>query len=104
MPYIITTITYPSHKRNDVIKKFLEIRTPPDESLGELIAQPVTMNKKGIKVMAIFKPKEGKFEEAFRRARTIQYEYKDIEGYESEIKVWATFPEAAETAGIPLPD
>jgi hypothetical protein len=47
MPYIIRTITYPSHKRNDVIKKYLEIRPkyPQDESLGEFIAQPVTTTK-----------------------------------------------------------
>ncbi|MFX0003430.1 MAG: hypothetical protein ACFE9C_09885 [Candidatus Hodarchaeota archaeon] len=104
MPYIIRTITYPSHKRNDVIKKYREVRSkyPPDESLGELVAQPVTITKNGIKLMVIFEPKEGKFEEAFKRARTLHFEFTEIEGYESEITVWATFPEAAEIAGIPL--
>ncbi len=106
MPYIITTSTYPSHKQNEVIKKYREImpKYPPDESLGEVIAQPITATKNGVKVMAIFEPKEGKFEEAYRRTGAQLYEYIDIEGYESEIRVWMTFPEAAELARIPLPE
>ena len=106
MPIIIATSTYPSHKQKDVIKKYLEVlpKYPPDESLGELIAQPVSTGPNGITVMSIYRVKEGQFEAANTRIGTQLYEYIDIEGYEYEIKVWATFQEATAIAGLPTPE
>ncbi|KKK41051.1 hypothetical protein LCGC14_2866450 [marine sediment metagenome] len=106
MPYIIATNTYPSHKQNEVIKKYLELipKYPTDESTGEVVAQPVAFTNKGFKVLSIWEVKEGKFEEAFRRINTYFYEFKDIEGYEADIRVLSTFPEAISIAGIPSPE
>ena len=106
MPFIIATMTYPSHQQDDVIKKYIKLipKYPPDESLGETIAQPVTTGSNGITVLSIYRVKEGKLEEALTRTTTQLYEYKNIEGYEFDIKVWMTFPEAAAIAGIPSPE
>jgi hypothetical protein len=106
MPYIIATSIYPSHKQNDVIKKYLEIipKYPADESLGEVVAQPVVFTNKGFKVVSIWEVKEGKFEEAYRRINTYFYEFIDIEGYETTIEVCPTFSEATSIAGIPTPE
>ena len=106
MPYIIAITTYPSHKQNDVVKKYLELipKYPPDESLGEVVAQPVGLTDTGFKVVSIWETKEGKFEAAYTRINTYYYEFKDIEGYETSIKVWSTFPEAIAIAGIPVPE
>jgi hypothetical protein len=106
MPYIIAITTYPSHKQNDVVKKYLELipKYPGDESLGEVVAQPVALTKNGFKIVSIWEVKEGKFDEAFTRVNTYFYEFKDIEGHEVAIKVWNTFPEAIAMAGIPVPE
>ena len=39
--YIITTSLYPTHKANEVAKKYFEMlaKYPPDESLGEATVQ-----------------------------------------------------------------
>ncbi|HEC38394.1 hypothetical protein LCGC14_1290840 [marine sediment metagenome] len=106
MPFIIATSSYPSHKQDEVVKKYIKLipKYPPDESLGELIAQPVSTGPNGITVLSIYRVKEGKLDAAFIRTGTQLYEYKDIEGYEYEVKVWLTFPEAAAIAGIPSPE
>ena len=106
MPYIISISTYPSHKQNDVVKKFLELmpKYPPDESLMEVVAQPVAFTKNGLKIVTIWEAKEGKLDEAFTRVNTYFYEFKDIDGHETTIKVWNTFPEAIAMAGIPVPE
>ena len=106
MPIIIATSSYPSHKQNEVVKKYLEVnpKYPPDEALGELLAQPISTGPNGITVMSIFRVKEGQFEAAYTRVGTQLYEYKDIEGYEYEIRVWATFQEATAMAGLPTPE
>lgn len=106
MPYIIITNTYPSHKQNDVTKKFLELipKYPPDESLGEIVAQPVRFTNNGFKIVTTYEVKEGKLEDVFTRLSTYAFEFKDIEGYESAIEVVSTFPEAIEIAGIPVPE
>ena len=106
MPFIIATSSYPSHQQDAVVKKYLKVmpKYPDDESLGELIAQPVSTTTNGIIVLSIYRVKEGKLEAAIIRMTTQLYEYKDIEGYEFDVKVWMTFPEAAKIAGLPSPE
>ena len=106
MPYVIAISTYPSHKQDDVVKKYLELipKYPGDESIMEVIAQPVKLTNNGFKIVTIWEAKGGKFEEAFTQINTYFYEYKDIDGYETDIKVWNTFPEAIAMAGIPVPE
>ena len=106
MPYIVAITTYPSHKQDEVAKKYLEIipKYPGDDSLMELAAQPVAFTNKGFKVVTIWEVKKGKFDEAFTRVNTYFYEFKDIEGHEVTVKVWPTFAEAIAIAGIPVPE
>jgi hypothetical protein len=68
------------------------------------VAQPGAFTNKGFKVVSIWEVKEGKFEETFSRINTYYYEYNDIEGYETVIKVWLTFPEATSIAGVSSPE
>ena len=106
MPYIVAINTYPSHKQNEVIKKYIEVtaKYPPNEDTGTVVAQPVALTNKGFKVVSIWETKKGKLEEALTRINTYFYEFKDIEGHETDIKVWLTFPEAISIAGIPTPE
>ena len=103
MPYIIATSWYPSHKQDEVVKKYIELipKYPTDDSIAINVATPVTTTEKGIKVMSIWEVKEGKLEAALTRLGKYYYESINIEGYEYSLDIWSTLPEATAVAGIP---
>ena len=106
MPIIVGTMKYPSHMQGEVAKKWLKIRDkyPPNESIAEQLCAPVTTTDNGIVVMGIYKVKPGKLDEAFTLYSSFFYEFIFIEGYEYTVKVWSTFEEAINIAGIEVPE
>lgn len=106
MPYIITRILYPSHKQNEVIKKYLGISSKysSDESVLEQLCAPVNTFDKGVEVMGIYDVKEGKLEQALSYLQKFLYEFINIEGLEYSIRTWYTFEEAAGVAQFKIPE
>ena len=106
MPYVICTIKYPSHKQNEVIKKFLQIASKYkiDENVGEQLCAPVTTTENGVIVKTINEVKPGKLEQALAYYRKYFYEYINIENCEYSVDVWYTFEEAAGVSGFKIPE
>jgi len=106
MPYIFITSVYPSHKVDEVVKKYLEIirKYPPDPSLGKSIVSATKLVEQGVKGIIAYEVKEGKFEEAMNRWMRSIGEFRNIEGYECSIEVWATAAEAFGSIGMKPPE
>ncbi len=84
MPYIITTSLYPSEIAPKVGARYLEAlaKFPPDESLStQVVPAAVTTTHQGIKVTGISDVKEGKLEEALRRAGDFMIMFQNIAGF-----------------------
>ena len=106
MPYIVTTVNYPSDKNNEVIKVFFDAlqKHPPNPKFGEIVVQASPKRTlKGIKGMNIIKVKQGKLEDALALAEKQAAMFLDVQGYESEIEVWNTMEEALGNLGIEPP-
>ena len=101
MPYIFIKTVYPTHKIDEVVKKYLEVlpKYPPDPSLGETVAAATNATEQGIISLTVYEVKEGKFEEAMNRWMTGAAEYRNIEGLEYSIETWATAVEAFGSIG-----
>jgi hypothetical protein len=106
MPYIISTIKYPSHMQNEVIKKYLQISTKYTlaEDIAEQLCAPVTTTEDGVIVKSIHNVKPGKLEQALAYLRKYFYEFINIENCEYSVDVWYTFEEAAGIAGFEIPE
>lgn len=106
MPIVITTTAYPSHKQNEVVKRYLQVRkkNPLDESLGENVAAPVKITIDGIRILNIIIVKEGKIEEVLKNLQKNFFQYMDIEGFEFSFEVWSTFEEALGIIGLEIPE
>ena len=106
MPYLISTMWYPSHVNNEIVKKFLKITKsyPAMDNLYTQLCAPIIASKEGIKCMTIREVKKGKLEEAMTYTTKFYNEFMDIEGYEYQIEVWHTFSEAMTIGEIEVPD
>ena len=105
MVYIVVHSSFPSHVAPAIGKRYLEIlqRFPPDPSISEtIIPSAVKRTDSGIKSFSVSEVKEGKFEEAWKRASDQLAMTNDIEGYEVSLEVYATTSEALATIGMKL--
>ena len=106
MPYIVTDSRYPSNKATEVGTRYLEAlaKYPPDESLTtEVVPAAVTTTHQGIKVIGISDVKDGKLEEALRRARDFMVMFHSIVGFEYTVRVYSKVEEAMASIGINMP-
>ncbi len=106
MPYMVVNIWYPAHKIDEVVKIGFEVvqKYPPDKDLGERILPLATNNsERGVEGMTIWEIKEGKLEEALRRAGEAYAMFRGIEGFKHTIIVWSTAAEAYATIGKKSP-
>ncbi|MFX0098135.1 MAG: hypothetical protein ACFFCS_01040 [Candidatus Hodarchaeota archaeon] len=105
MPYIINTITYPSHKQGEIVKKFLSLvkTVSQPEELFEQVASPITMTNEGVKGTIIYLVKKGKLEETLEYLNGLYFNFTEIEGCEFSLEVCMTWQEALKTAKIEIP-
>jgi hypothetical protein len=106
MPYLITTSLYPSEKAPEVGARYLEAlaKYPPDESLStQVVPAAVTTTHQGIKVTGISDVKEGKLEEALRRAGDFMVMFHNIAGFEYTVEVNSKVEEAMSAIGMDMP-
>ena len=106
MPYIITTMWYPTHVNDAIVKRYLKITRnyPAKDELYIQLCAPLMVTKEGIKIMTEREPKKGKFEEAMTYTTKFLNEFLDIKGYAYQIEVWHTFQEALTIGNIEVPD
>jgi hypothetical protein len=103
MPYIITRIWYPPGKADEVGKKYLEVlkKYPPDESLEKVIVPAaVSATKDGLEALIIAEVERAKLGDASKRTGDMMFEFRNIEGFNYEIKTWLTAEEALERLGL----
>ncbi len=106
MPYIVTTVSYPSEKSTKVAERYLEIlkEYPQDDTLTSLVVPGcIKTSIEGIKAMIISEVKEGKLEEAWTRARNRVTMFIDVEGVEYSLDLHATAAEGFSSLGMSLP-
>jgi hypothetical protein len=107
MPYIWVTAWYPSHIRDEVIKKWVESnrKFPDDPSLAETVVNIANKaTKDGSKLVNIFLVKEGKLQEALTYIGKTMIMFQDIEGFEYKTELYATIEESMESLGVKMPD
>ena len=103
MPYIIARSWYAPSKADEVGKKYLEVlkKYPPDESLAkDVVPVAVSSAKDGIETLMIAEVERAKLGDALNRAVNMMAEFRNIEGFNYEIKAWSTAQEALERIGL----
>ena len=103
MPSIITRCWYPHHLADVVAKKYLEVmeKNPPDETISKtIIPAAVTSSKDGLETLTIDEVERPKVGQALNRDALIMAEFRNIEGFNYEIKSWAKVEEALESIGL----
>jgi hypothetical protein len=103
MPYIITRVWYPPAKADEVGKKYLEVleKYPPDESLAKtIVPAAVGSTKEGLEALLISEVERQKVGDALERETIFMVEFRNIEGFNYEIKTWSTAAEALQRIGL----
>jgi len=97
---------YPSHKADEVVKKYLEVLTkyPPVPAMGKTVVSATKLFEQGVKSFTAYEVEEGKLEDAINRWTKALVEFRNIEGYATSIDVWATAAEAFRSIGMKLPE
>jgi hypothetical protein len=103
MPYIITHCWYPLTKADEVAKKYLEAleKYPPDESLAKsVVPAAISSIQEGLETLAIVEVERQKVGDALERDIRFMIEFRSIEGFNYEIKIWSKVEEALERIGL----
>ena len=103
MPYLITRSWYPLHVAGEPGKIYLKAmeKYPPDESIAKAIVPvAVTSTKKGLQTLSVSEVENEKIGAAIDRAARMMLEFRNIEGFSYEIKVWSKVEEALDMIGL----
>ena len=103
MPYLITRSWYPLHKAGEPGKIYLKAmeKFPPDESIAKsIVPVAVTSTKKGLQTLSVSEVENDKIGAAIDRAARMMLEFRNIEGFSYEIKVWSKVEEALDMIGL----
>jgi hypothetical protein len=96
MPYIVSTVLYPSHVVPETLKRLRQMQEkyPPDDDLFTTVVQVSKRVLEGSKSITIVEPKPGKLEETLIRNAKMLAMFTDIEGFESTSEVYFSIDEA----------
>jgi hypothetical protein len=103
MPYVMTHCWYPNHIADEVVRKYLEVmqKYPPDESIAKpIIPAAVAATKEGLEVLSVDEAERQKIGDALERNVVFMTEFRNITGFNYEIKTWATVEEALARIGL----
>ena len=103
MPYVMTRCWYPNHIADEVARKYLEVmqKYPPDESIAKpVIPAAVTATKEGIEVLSVDEAEKQKIGDALERSVVFMTEFRNISGFNYEIKTWSMVEEALARIGL----
>jgi hypothetical protein len=74
---------------------------PPDESMAKpVVSVAVTATKEGSQTLSVDEVESQKIGAAYDRAGRMVLEFRSIEGFSYEIKVWSKVEEAPEMIGL----
>ena len=102
MPYLVVFVRWPGESTAEMVKKAIEVdkKFPPDDSLGEeIVPNAINADMDGIRSLSVTLVKEGKLEEAIRRAGAIVNMYLTVPGFRYSIETWSTIEEAYTSIG-----
>jgi len=97
MPYLFVQQWYPPNSADEFVKIGMEVmaKYPEDESLGKrIIPLAAYSTKKGFTALSITEVKQEKLYDALERADIVMYEFRNVEGFTYELKVWGTLEES----------
>jgi hypothetical protein len=105
MPYLVTTVYYPSDIIDEVIKTYLDMvkKYPYDKSLGEEVVHGSIRTRDGIKVLHIIDVKKGKLEKAVDFSNKRLAMFYGVDGYESKTQIYSTIEEGFDILGLKAP-
>jgi len=86
-----------------VAKKYLEViqKYPPDESIAKpVIPAAVTSAREGIEVLSVDEVKRQRIGDALERSVVFMTEFRNIPGFNYEIKTWSRVEEALARIGL----
>ena len=107
MPFIVVTVWFPLNKGTEAAEKYLEVRKefPTDRSLiKEVLQGAIKVKRDMIKSFSVSEVKPGKLDEALARQQNSMIPFHDIEGYEYNIEVYFSYPEAFGMIGMKAPE
>ena len=103
MPYIIVHCWYPDHLAEQVAKKYLELmeKYGSDESIVKTVVPvAVTATKNGIEAMTVEEVDKPKLGGALEPEARFMTDYRNIEGFDYEIRVWPKLEEGMQNIGL----
>ena len=103
MPYIIGRSWYQPNKADETVKKYLEVmeKYPFDESLGkQIVPVATTVTKDGLSSLTVAEVEQHKVGDALEWAKRFMIEFRNIEGFNYEVKTWSTAEEGLARIGI----
>jgi hypothetical protein len=103
MPYMIARTWYPPNKSDEIAKKYLEVmeKYPPDESIAKtVVPAAVKSSQEGLESIMIDEVERAKVGDAYKRAISMMIEFRNIEGFRYEVKIWSTVVEALDVMGL----
>ena len=104
----MTTVWFPHAMASKTGKVFLEAlkKFPEDRSLSKnLVNNAVLATKEGYKVIVADEIKEGKLKEYIAQAnKQLIFFAENIEGYQYQMEVMSSLPEAMDVLGLKVPE
>ena len=97
MTVLAVDIQYPLNKNTEVVAAWfraIEKYPQPEGLFTTLLDNVVRVDKKGVKVLAAYLIKPGKYDGAYSYWVNFMKEYWDIEGFSYEFSTWLTIEEA----------
>ncbi len=88
---------------DEVVKKYLEVleKYPPDESLGkQVVPVATTTSNCGYETLSVMEVERQKVGDALERQKSAFIEFRNIEGFNYEIKAWTTAEEGFARMGL----
>jgi len=92
MPFVVMRTLWPFSKKDELIKKAIEVRKkyPEDKSIAEQKVSATRGTLEGVRNLGVWEVKKGKLEEFLARTGIAVAMYAEIDGFTSEIEIWNT--------------
>jgi hypothetical protein len=100
---MIVRCWYPPSKSDEVAKKYMEVmeKYPPDESIAKpVVPAAVKSTQEGLETLMIDSVERPKAGDAYNRAIRMMIEFRSIEEFRYEVKIWSTVEEALDAMGL----
>ena len=96
MPYVVVRTLWPFSKKDELIKKAIEVRKkyPEDNSIAEQNVSATRVTLEGVRTLGVWEVKKGKLEELLDRLAEGLVMLAEVDGITSTTEIWSTAIEA----------